>query len=154
MENQTQLKEIKKTKETIQQEKLFTQEQVNDIIKKRLERERKEKEIEEEQNPDELQAVSNEMVQSLEEREKELSRKELRLSCEQILFEYKLPNGLFDVLKPTNAEEFEKTLNELQSLGLGKKSMVAPLASQEYFSDSQPSNFGKAKHEPRFKHYK
>ena len=91
-------------------EKLFTQDEVNAIIQKRLAQVKKH----------EAAAISDESLQArakeLDEREAALNARETRQTCQNYLRERGLSDDLLDVFKTDNAEEFMKSVDNAQSL--------------------------------------
>ena len=82
--------------------KLFTQAEVNDIIRDRLARER-------------AKNVPHEPTEE-EKRAKELSIRENRLSCREYVMENRLPAELLEVLDTSDHEKFIKNAEKLSGL--------------------------------------
>lgn len=80
------------------QEKLFTQEQVNAIIGKRL---------------SEARAGSN---SDIERRERELAEREMNLKARELLAEAGLPQSLGDVLRYEDEESLKKAVETMTNL--------------------------------------
>ena len=99
------------------EEKLFTQEQVNEIVKKRL---AKVKQQEGAPDPEEFTR-----------RTAELSAKESRLSCREYLIEQNYPRELLDALDTTDVEKFKEKADILQRV-YGKSKNVQPFGDQEF----------------------
>ena len=117
-------------------EKLFTQEQVNEIIKKRLGR----------QKEDEAD------VQELQAREKELTAREKKLSCKEYLLEKGYPAELLDVIDTSDVETFKNKADKANNVyySMQQAQNVAPLANLESRNyDAIASAFGDTKHEPK-----
>lgn len=122
-------------------EKLFTQEQVNEIIKKRLER----------------QKENNIDTQELDARAAELNSRESRLNCREYLIEKGYPAELLDIIDTTDVENFKKKADRANNVyfSMQQENNVAPLANLEGNYDVMASAFENTKHEPRKfgKHY-
>lgn len=99
--NDTQLQSEEQNQD--QGEKLFTQEEVNEIIRKRLSRGKKETE-------------SSDQMDSGSDREKILEDRELKVMAREKLFDAGLPLSLADVLKYSDEKSLEKAMNEIQKL--------------------------------------
>ena len=95
------------------EEKMFTQEQVNEIIRKRL-KEKKDAEI----NSQELDA-----------RAAELDARESRLKCKEYLMEKGYKADLLDILDTSDATEFEKKADAVSQMYGSEEADVAPLAN-------------------------
>ena len=96
--NITQSEEVK-TEETSQEDKTFTQEDVDRIVKDRLTREKGKQD----KNIDEFQ-----------EREKELLERELKCEAREILSEYNLPNDFIDYLNYSDKESLDKSIEGIK----------------------------------------
>lgn len=140
-ENVEQKEEIIETKkddneEAKGHERLFTQEQVNEIVKKRLER-----------NGD-VEARE----QKVEVKERELKAQENRLICKEHLVDNGYPLELIDIINTENPEEFKEKLEKTANLFKGKYQHrgVPPLAQIDSILDADIGKaFGKQKHEPK-----
>lgn len=109
-------------KTTQTEERTFTQEDVNRIIQERLERER------------------NRSGQSLEEKEKELARRESRIACAERLAEKQYPRELLELLDTSDADRFMESVERLAVLGLGQAGTpravaVTPGIEKEAYED-------------------
>lgn len=103
-------------------ERVFSQEEVNDIVQRRLvkERERLSKIFQEEKQ-----------LSELEEREQNILKRELRADAIEELGKRSLPLRLADLLDYNSGESLEKSLNEVTdifSAALGEK--LKPFARQ------------------------
>lgn len=117
-------------------EKMFTQEQVNEIIKKRLGR----------QKEDEAD------TQELKAREKELTARESKLSCKEYLLEKGYPVELLDVIDTSDVETFKNKADKANNVYYSTQQAqnVAPLANLESGNyDAIASAFSNTKHEPK-----
>jgi len=124
-----------------QQGKMFTQEQVNEIVKKRLER----------QKEDNLDAQNlEERAKELEAKERDFSLRESRFSCREYLNEKGYPDDLLDILDTSDLKKFkEKADKTCQIFGLTYYS-VAPLASTEPIIKKETLGFEKDEgHKPK-----
>lgn len=91
--------------ENTQTEKTFTQEEVNRIVQERLAKER------------------NRSGQSMEDREKDLLRRENRMTCAERLTEKQYPKDLLDILDTSDADKFMQNVEKLTQLGLRSPDM-------------------------------
>ena len=115
---------------------MFTQEQVNEIIKKRLGRQK-----EEETDEQELKA-----------REKELTARESKLSCKEYLIEKGYPAELLDVIDTSDVETFKNKADKANDVyfRMQQAQNVAPLANLDNSNyDAVASAFVDTKHEPK-----
>ncbi len=80
------------------QEKTFTQEDVNRIVGERLAR------------------VKSESIPGLQEREQEIGKRELMLDAREKLMEAGLPKDLINALNCNSKEEMEKSIEMIQEL--------------------------------------
>lgn len=133
-------------------EKLFTQADLDRIIKERLGRARAEKE-----NLTQQLEAREKTLSNLESREKDLRSREAALKCRSYLMDKGYPAGLMEILDTTDAEAFEKKADLAYKMLNGFRK-TPPLASREY-DGSDEGRFAEAfskeqKHEPRrFPHY-
>ena len=93
-----------------QSEKTFTQEEVNRIVQERLARDRASRQLEQEEPAPDPKA------EEMAAKEADLTKRENRLSCIEILEERKLDRGLLDILDISNKDEFVKKLDALEKL--------------------------------------
>lgn len=116
-------------------EKMFTQEQVNDIIRNRL-KEQKE---------------ANATAEQLNARESELSAKESRLSCREYLLEKSYPAKLLDIIDTSDVEAFKSKADSASQMFGGSRMRRVPLASTEdgLKSDAAMAFAGNQKHVPK-----
>lgn len=96
-------------------EKLFTQEQVNEIIKKRLKNQK---------NIDSSMQEVNAKVADLEAREN-------RLSCREYLLQEGYPAELLEIIDTSDVEAFKKKADRASGVFSSRQQEVAPLASLE-----------------------
>ena len=118
-------------------EKLFTQEDVNRIIKERLDRERSK--------------FAHQEQAAAEDREKALASRESRLSCREFLMDRGYPAELVDLFDTSDPKEFGRKV-EIASRVLGHN-QPAPLRSHEpadgFSKNALPAGFERAKYEPK-----
>lgn len=126
--------------------KLFTQEEVNDIVRKRLERVRTEP-----REPSEA-----------EKREQAIAARESRMECREYLEKFRFPKELADIIDTSNPEEFSRRATAANAM----IEQIVKQRVQEY-KDSLPkphypmadladpiaaptgSGFGSTKHTPK-----
>lgn len=117
-------------------EKLFTQEQVNEIIKKRL-KDHKEMEVRE---------------REVETRTSELTARESRLNCREYLMEKGYPSELLDIIDTSDVDAFKSKADKASGVfeSRQRSQFVAPLASMEptMYGEVRTA-FENTKHEPR-----
>ena len=117
-------------------EKLFTQEQVNEIIKKRL------------RNQKEAEAT----MQEVNARNAELTARERRLNCREYLMEKGYPAELLDIIDTTDVEAFKNKADRASGVfeNRQRSQFVAPLASTEpIMKDEVKEAFENTKHKPK-----
>lgn len=95
------------------EERTFTQQEVDEIVKNRLARERK-------------RAGTGEDARS--DREKSLEERELRLMAREKLFDEGLPSQLADILKFTDEGTLDAALNIIKELNLSNTEPQIPKA--------------------------
>ena len=103
------------------EEKMFTQEQVNEIVKKRLAKYKKEG------NAEELKAFENEKA--------ELSKKENLLSCREYLLDQGYPKEFLEILDTTDVEKFKEKAKQTYDLFQSQAAatrQAPPLADLEF----------------------
>ena len=119
-------------------EKLFTQKEVDEIIRIRLERERK-------------KYTPREPTET-ELREKKLAERENRVACKEYLSEYGYSPELIDIIDTSNPEEFKQKADKASQL-IGSASPAAeeyePLAAGTACGDSIADAFKNTRHRPR-----
>ena len=129
------------------QEKLFTQEEVNAIIKKRLERIR----AEESKQTD---AETAARTAALDQREQELNRKAMSLECKSYLSDQGYDADLFDVISADNLDDFKAKADKLSGMIANKRntSFAAPLGDAERVNADPVDDVIKAAFDPGYKH--
>ena len=124
------------------QEKLFTQEEVNTIIRKRLERGAAKADPEQE-----------ERLKELDQREAELNRKAMQLDCRSYLTEQGYDVDLLDVISADNLDDFKSKADKLSAMITSKRNnYAAPLASYENHNVDPVEQAIKAAFSPENKH--
>ena len=123
------------------EEKMFTQEEVNQIIKKRLERQGKQYQAKEAE-------AASEAEKALESRTAELDSREKRLDCRAYLMDKKYPLDIIDIIDTSDVDAFKEKADRVMDMTGNKR--VAPIASDD------PDDFGdeyqefiNAKHIPK-----
>lgn len=91
-----------------QEDRTFTQEEVDEIVRKRLARERKRTE------PD-----------SGDDREKSLEERELKVMAREKLLAEGMPSQLADILRYSDEETLEEAMNTIKSLQISKEPRAA-----------------------------
>lgn len=121
-------------KDSQQPEKLFTQEQVNEIVRKRL-------------------AKLKTDTQSLEGREATVTAREKRLDCREYLVDKGYPVELLDVIDTSDVEAFkQKADTALAVFAAQQRRSAAPLYNAErppQNTDIDSAFSGKKKHTPK-----
>lgn len=154
MENNVPKKELESTKEQEEQqtekeqkERLFTQEEVNNIVQKRLAARKKEKE-ENQRTEEEYQ----DREKKVSEREKAVLLRENKVSCMEFLKKNNYPDDLIEILDNSDIEIFKKNAERL-SVIYGKTEKEKP-KYPEY--DAEPvmierkTSFSTEKHTPKY----
>lgn len=138
------------------EEKLFTQEEVDTIVKKRLGRVKEEnsKELEEKENAlvKQMEEKESNLTKQLEERENAIMQRETKLNCREYLMEQGYPMEMFDIIGYENVDDFKEKADKFHEL-LEKQNprKGAPMANTEYNNFHDDSAFFNTKHEPRGK---
>ena len=117
-------------------EKLFTQEQVNEIIRKRL-KQQKENSVSTPEN---------------DARATELTKRENRLNCREYLLDKGYPAELLDIIDTSDVEAFKSKADKASQVYGSRQqdTFVAPLASTEPTSyNAVGSVFENKKHTPK-----
>ena len=116
-------------------ERMFSQAEVDKIVKERLAR---------------VKAAPKEPTEA-ELRERDLTARENRLSCKEYLIQKSYPRELLDILDTSDPEDFNKRADMVFGLMDEHASrnpvIVAPLRSTEPCFG--PTGFGTAKHKPK-----
>lgn len=122
------------------QGKLFTQDEVNAIIKTRLERVKVDQAA--------LDDIA-EREQQLEQKQAELAKRETAIDCRTYLQDKGYSIDLIDILDTSDIETFKAKADKIA--GLMQKSNIAPLGSSEpRITNSMPDAFSLGhKHKPR-----
>lgn len=116
--------------------KMFTQQEVDRILKERLARER-------------AKAAPQEPTEA-EKREKDLTARENRLSCREYLLENSLPKELLDVLDTSDVAKFRRAAETVHGLMKAyKKPYAAPLYSHDVPIDPKTGFEPDRKHKPK-----
>lgn len=130
-----------------EKERLFTQEEVNEIIRHRL-HERKKEQAHAKQTEEELQ----ERVNALNERENSLNLREERLSRIEYLKSKGYPDELADMIHVSEEETFEKNVDKL--VGAFERSGILKNKYPSYtpYEGGETYDFPPvgAKHEPKY----
>lgn len=101
------------------EEKTFTQDEVNEIVKKRLARERMKNGSDEDPGMD---------------RERSLEERELHLMAREKLFDEGLPSQLADILKYSDEKSLEAALKVIKGLNFGSEAPKAQSWGQRHSS--------------------
>lgn len=132
-----------------QPERLFTAEEVERIVKKRVKRIKAETLQSEESKVLAEDLKKREAV--IAEREKELKQRETKLGCQQYLFYNRYPMELLDLIDTTDLDQFIKKADKVQ--GLYACSDTRPLGDHDHITngDDLKDAFKPQKHEPGLK---
>lgn len=118
-------------------EKMFTQQEVNEIIKKRLERDKNKNQ----------QYGSDEEVEALKN---QLTQRENRLNAKEYLLDNNIPLDVLNMLDTSDLNAFKENVIKLQDNGFGVKQdvIVQPLADPSInLTDEHKLNF--SYHKPK-----
>lgn len=134
--NDTEVNSVEEKAETVDtsektEEKLFTQSEVDKIIKKRLERMKRSTEPKENGK--------------LQEREIELSKRENLLNCKEYLFNNKLPLELVDIIDTGDTETFIKKVTLLERSSMIER--TAPMYNRESGHQASKDPFKSVSHQ-------
>ncbi|MGP1599120.1 hypothetical protein [Peptoanaerobacter stomatis] len=122
-------------------QKLFTQDEVNHIVKERLKR------VKDASISDEDKKI----LDDLKGFESELKVKEIKLQCREYLADNGYSNDLLKIIDTNNFEEFKNKIEALKNIDLGQKK-VMPLKSTEPIGLNNRA-FKDSKHTPKYKDY-
>lgn len=132
---------------------LFTQEQVNEIIQKRLseEKARYKKTL-----ASEVESQVNDRMSELEKREKDMTAQTVRLQCKEYLMDNNMSVELLEVIDTTNFDGFVERANKLKGLGKATETPFRlptrdPHIYDDYDNDSFTS-LAHSKHKPQIKY--
>lgn len=125
------------------EEKLFTQEEVNNIVKKRLCERKKEK-----------QNINEELEKrekAIEERESSVMLRENRVECREMVNEKGYPKKLLEILDTSDPEKFREQAEKLTELYKQEKPKVYPGVERSNFTphNSGVRPFADTKHKPK-----
>ena len=126
-------------------EKLFTQAEVDRIVKERLKRVKVK--AAEEQESESVKKAAN-----LAQREADLNARETKLKCKEWLHDQGYSKDLLDILDLTDFETFKKKADKVVQLSAGMKTKSAPVASESITgNDGAGDGFSKenSKHKPK-----
>lgn len=134
------------TVEQNQEEKKFTQEEVNRIVQDRLKREKaKQEKLQDQEEPG-----SNEVA---DEQEKSVAMRENRVECREFIADKGYKRELLEILDTSDAEKFKRQAEQLAELYRGQeetKVYPGPRRNPSYAKDSQHNgSFAKTKHVPK-----
>ena len=141
-----EIKKVENEKEIVE-EKIFTQDEVNEIIRKRL-RERKKEQEEGERYEEEIKTREKEIT----EREKELGLREVRMSCKEYLHENDYPEGLIEVLDTSDFKTFKEKAGKIAEMYSGtlKNKGSYPGYEPEPEITVERKSFLNSKHKPKY----
>lgn len=123
------------------EEKMFTQEEVNQIIKKRLERQGKQYQAKEAE-------AASEAEKALKSRSTELDSREKKLDCKAYLMDKKYPLDIIDIIDTSDVDAFKEKADRVMTMTGNKPS--APLASNDPDDfENEYKEFINAKHKPK-----
>jgi hypothetical protein len=132
-------------------ERLFTQEEVNKIIKKRLYDRKKEE--------SESQGISEKLTErekAVDDREKSVIRRENKVKCQELVADRAYPKELIEILDTSDVDRFEEQAEKLARIytaaPIGATATKAyPGAKKNSMADSKPTvkPFGNSRHVPK-----
>ena len=123
--------------------KMFTQEEVNQIVRERLARERA-------KNTPPEPTEEEKQQQAMEQRMKDLSTRENRFECRSYVADRRLPDELLDLFDTSDFNEFVRKADTF--MGVVQRAVgAAPLYTHEDPGDANatPAGFAVTKHTPR-----
>lgn len=124
-------------------ERMFTQSEVNQIVKERLARERA-------KNTPPEPTEEEKQQQAMEQRMKDLSTRENRFECRSYVADRRLPAELLDLFDTSDFNEFVRKADTF--MGVVQRAVgAAPLYTHEDPGDANatPAGFAVTKHTPR-----
>lgn len=105
-DNDTNIKDGDQLQNDGQEQKTFTQEEVDEIVRKRLARERK-------------KADQDNGASSGSDREKTLDERELKIMAKEKLHDSGLPINLADILRYSDEESLDNAIEEIKNMNKG-----------------------------------
>ena len=126
--------------------RLFTQDEVNEIIRKRL-FERKKEQEKNKRTEEDYQKRENELI----DREKAVASRETRLSCMEYLKENNYPDELLDALDTSDIEGFKENVEKISiafNKSVGGTNPYPEYNPEPALSDNKTS-FPNSKHIPK-----
>lgn len=122
--------------------KLFTQDDVNRIVKERLKRLKTES-----ASPEEIQDLKD-RESKVTQRETDLKARETKVACREYLNDKNYPKDLLDIIDQTDFEAFKQKADKVMQISARKK--TAPIASHEHTGSEGGDGFRKdVKHKPK-----
>ena len=104
------------------QERLFTEDEVNEIVRKRLERYKEKHSGDEE---------TTKLTDALNERSAELDKREFNIDCRNYLSEMGFDPGMMDVISADNLDDFKAKAHRLAMIIHDSKTPVPPSFNPE-----------------------
>lgn len=117
------------------QERLFTEDEVNDIVRKRLER------YKEKHSTDEDVAK---MAASLDERSAELDKRELEVNCRDFLCKNGFDPYMMEIIKADDFDDFAKKAYKLNQMIIDSKRAIPPAFNSEMPQDDNSDKIADA----------
>lgn len=146
-ESRHEIDEQEKKNPNTKEEHLFTQEEVNEIIRKRL-YERKNEQVKNKCTEEDYQRRE----QDLSERERTLSLRESRISCMEYLKKNNYPDELLEALDTSDFKAFKENAERISNAynRMKKNFRTAPLAAPEATISDNNECFPNSKHVPKY----
>ena len=141
--------EVQCNESTKNNEKLFTQEEVNNIVKKRLYERKK-------QDQQNTEGDYSKKEKNIEERESSVTIRENRVTCREMVVENGYPKELLDILDTSDPEKFKDHAEKLSKLYRAESQNTnAPKVypgvkpSNDHFYKSETTPFANTRHIPK-----
>lgn len=150
-ENKTNIEEMEKNEvleDSANPGKMFTQDEVNEIVNKRLKREREKNKLNADHDVD-----YSTRLKELSAREEKLKSRETYVRCKEILIDYGLDLDYIDMLDTSNEEKFAISATKLAEKISSQSTRTAPpLRNQEAKNgDGISMKIVNTKHKPKKK---
>ena len=137
------------TEQSAEQSQLFTQEDINRIIRDRINKKKAKQEAE---MAEALEQLRTELTQDVEAKTAELTTRENRLVCHQFLLDNELPIDLLEIIDTNEPDSFMEKAKKAAGLIEEKRSnrFIPPLKSTERpIHDHTAQAFSDTAHKPR-----
>ena len=151
MDNDVNIEVTENNNEAQQEEKLFTGEEVERIVKKRLERFREKRHDSQAEDLAAREQAFNEREQAFNEREQAFNARESKLSCMEFCYKNNYDLEFIDILDTSDPKVFKDKVEKVSRINTAKK-YVAPPATYEAVDLGKPGGPLAEAFSPDYKH--